>query len=212
MTGAATKCLINKHQIRTVADLLQTSHRIRNAPTEQHNPSPYCRCQDCKRDKQKNCLNPHACATEALTRLQLITPKLNPLTAPPRTDNLSLTATRKARNESARKTNQDITFDPSVTCKKDLAECFRIFTNLERMSNAPATRHQTLPQEIRLPTITVYMDGACFNNGKENACSGSRIWFRQNNARNTALKIPGNAQSNQIGEICAVIVAAEKVP
>jgi ribonuclease HI len=80
------------------------------------------------------------------------------------------------------------------------------------MSNAPATCHQTLPQEIRLPTITVYTDGACFNNGKENACSGSRIWFGQNDARNTALKIPGNAQSNQIGEICAVIVAAEKVP
>jgi hypothetical protein len=83
MTGAATKCLINKHQTRTVADLLRTSHRIRNAPTEQHNPSPYCRCQDCERDKQKNCLNPHACATKVLTRLQLITPKLNPLTAPP---------------------------------------------------------------------------------------------------------------------------------
>ena len=106
--------------------------------------------------------------------------------------------------------NQDITFDLSITCRTDLAECFRIFTNPKRISNILATCHQTLPLEIRLPIITVYMDGACFNNRKENTCSRSGIWFGQNDARNTALKIPGKAQSNQIGEIYAVIVAAEK--
>ncbi|SRR6266853_1308221 len=34
ITGAATKCLINKHKATTVADLLQTSNRIRNVLAE----------------------------------------------------------------------------------------------------------------------------------------------------------------------------------
>jgi ribonuclease HI len=210
MLGMATKCLIKKHKATIVADLLRTSTRVRNAETE-HRPSPYCQCQDCELDKQKDCLNPHACATEASIRLQLIAPKLNPLARPPSNDNLSLTATRKTNNETARRTNQDITFNPTITSRTNLTECFRIFTDPGRISNSPATRHHTQPQEMGLPPITMYTNGACFNNGKEDARSGSGIWFGQNDSRNTALKVPGKAQSNQIGEICTVIIAAEKV-
>jgi len=155
MQGATTRCLVQKHKIATVADLLKTSNRIRNAETEQHQPSPYCRCRDCNSDRLLNCLNPHACATEASVRLQKITPKLNPLTRPPLHDNLSLTPTRKARNSIAKKRNEDITFNPSVTSKTNLAECFRIFTNPDKISNLPATRHLTCPQVGDLPTITV---------------------------------------------------------
>src|SRR6266851_1456690 len=195
MLGVAMKCLIKKHQAMTVADLLRMSTRIRNAEAEQHRPSPYCQCRDCELDKQKDCLNPHACATEASIRLQLIAPKLNPLARPPPCDNLSLTATRKTNNKTAQRTNQDITFNLTITSRTNLMECFRIFTDPGRISNSPATRHQTQPQDMGLPPITMYTDGACFNNGKENASCRSGIWFGQNDSRNTALKVLGKAQS-----------------
>ena len=196
MQGTATKCLISKHKATTIADLLRTSNRIRNAVTEQHRPSPYCCCQDCIMDRQMHCLNPHACALEASARLDKITPKLNPLSRLPPHNNLSLTATRKARNEIAKRRDENITFDPSVTSKTDLAECFRIFTNPEKISNLPATRNIAPPQVRDLPIIMVYTDRACFNNRKQNAICGSRVWFGPDDQRNTALKVPGRGQSN----------------
>jgi len=56
------------------------------------------------------------------------------------------------------------------------------------------------------------MDGACMNNGKKNAQCRSGVWFSQDDPRNRALWIPGDAQSNQVGEIAAVIAALETVP
>ena len=60
--------------------------------------------------------------------------------------------------------------------------------------------------------VMVYTDGACMNNGKKNARCRSGVWFGQDNLRNRALRVPGDAQSNQIGEIVAVIAALEIVP
>ena len=64
----------------------------------------------------------------------------------------------------------------------------------------------------RCEEITVYMDGACMNNGKKNARCGSGVWFNDANPRNRAMRIPGDPQSNQVGEIAAIIAALEVVP
>lgn len=56
------------------------------------------------------------------------------------------------------------------------------------------------------------MDSSCTNNGKKNACCGSRVWIGQNDPRNMAIRIPGPTQSNQIGELAAVIAATKNLP
>ncbi|KAH8992432.1 ribonuclease H-like protein [Lactarius akahatsu] len=78
--------------------------------------------------------------------------------------------------------------------------------------NIPATRQH--PRGITIPEeeITVYTDGSCFNNGKENARCGSGIWIEEGNDQNHALRIPGPDQSNQVGELAAIVVALEKLP
>ena len=60
--------------------------------------------------------------------------------------------------------------------------------------------------------IEVFTNGACYNNGKLNARSGSRIWYRPNDKRNLAIRVPENAQLNQVGEIMAVITAVNATP
>ena len=60
--------------------------------------------------------------------------------------------------------------------------------------------------------MTVFTDSACFNNGKENAKSGSGIWVAPDSQYNTSLKIPGPEHSNQVREIAAVIKAASLIP
>ena len=83
----------------------------------------------------------------------------------------------------------------------------------DRISLTPANRQ--LQRGINLENVNtvVYTDGACMHNGKMNArCGGSGVWIEANNALNKAIGVPGNKQSNQIGEITAVIVAAEALP
>ncbi|KAG2140057.1 ribonuclease H-like protein [Suillus clintonianus] len=67
-------------------------------------------------------------------------------------------------------------------------------------------------REVANPqTITIHTDGSCFNNGKENARCGSGVWFGDNNQNNKALRIRGHQQSNQVGEVAAVLAGLQIV-
>jgi ribonuclease HI len=59
--------------------------------------------------------------------------------------------------------------------------------------------------------ITIYTDGSCMNNGKQNTACGGGIWISDNNPLNKTISIPGNKHSNQIGELTAVLVALQSV-
>jgi len=212
IAGATAKCLLEKHNISKVADLIKTSGRLRHPtqyPTYRKNQN--CACQECSDNRTLGCKNPHKCAKEALTRLNLIPPKHNPMKQEP-PDGMSLTRSRKQRNERAKQMNREITFDPSITCKETLAECFQIFTKLERNSTHMAQRYKHQGPTPRCREITVYTDGACMDNRKKNAHCRSGVWFAQDDPRNQALQVPGEAQSNQISEIAAVITALEIIP
>ena len=109
-------------------------------------------------------------------RLNKITPKLNPL----RRDehgNLSLTRTRKTLNKMARANQGPIIFDPTLTCKDDILEAFQIFTDPDQITNIPTKCPQGRGKPLRNPEHQVYTDGACINNGKVNAQSGSSVWI-----------------------------------
>ena len=211
LNNAKAKCLLQKHNVATVADLVRTSARLRH-PLQHpnHQPVRECPCDMCEEDKSLGCRNPHECANEAHTRLNLIPPKHNPLQQEI-PDSLSLTRSGKRRNETARQRNEDILFDPTLTCKNSLAECFRIFTDPTKHTDLPARR----PRDGLIPRcreVTVYTDGACLNNGKTNARCGSSVWFGPNDPRNMAIRVPGDEQSNQIGELAAVIAAVNATP
>src|SRR5258708_13478298 len=78
MATVRVRCLLRRHEIKTIADLIIMSDRIRfPSVTQLHHPTPTCACQDCALDRLDGCTNPHLCAEEALTRINLIGPKLN---------------------------------------------------------------------------------------------------------------------------------------
>jgi ribonuclease HI len=213
INNRSAKCLLNKHKAKTIADLMKVSARIRdNTNPLVHRPTNYCNCPACADDQRKDCTHSHDCATEALARINRTLPKLNPLGPGIRHDNLSLTNRRKNQNRKAREENGKITFDPSITTKDDISECFRVFTDPQRSTRHPAQRPQNNGANNRHEEMTVYTDGSCTDNGKENAKSGGGAWFGQNDPRNKALRVPGESHSNQIGELAAVIVALQNTP
>ncbi|KAI0037865.1 ribonuclease H-like protein, partial [Auriscalpium vulgare] len=55
------------------------------------------------------------------------------------------------------------------------------------------------------PVKHVYTDGSCTNNGKINSQCGSGVWYGHDHPENLALCIGGEANTNNIGELAAVI-------
>ncbi|KAH8993388.1 hypothetical protein EDB92DRAFT_1796418, partial [Lactarius akahatsu] len=211
-----SRCLTKNHKSTRIRDMLKITERLQGQYSRgTHAPVYSCRCEDCTTDRGRGCKNPQHCAIEAQKRINKITLKLNPM-RPHNQDNLTLTKRRLENNEQTSEDDdeeeQGITFNPSVTVNTNLTDCFRIFTDPSKIMNIPATRQH--PRGITIPEeeITVYTDGSCFNNGKENARCGSGIWIEEGNDQNRALRIPGPDQSNQVGELAAIVVALEKLP
>ena len=150
--------------------------------------------------------------TEALTRLNRISPRLHPIGPENPQDSLSPTPTCKASNDRARLNNGLVTFDPSLTCNENLAECFRVFVDPNRMSAFPALRHPQLGRTPPWPTTTAYTDGACLHNGKRNASCGGGVWVGPDSPLSAAIRVPGPDQSNQVGEVAAIIHALASIP
>jgi hypothetical protein len=106
LTNVKAKCLLKNHTVKSVADLIKIAKKLRICTQNiMHSPSQACICIGCVQDRQEGCKNPHACAVEAKTCLNDITPKYNPLTHEQH-DTLSLTPNRKAWNAVAHATTR----------------------------------------------------------------------------------------------------------
>ncbi|KAH9962196.1 hypothetical protein BC827DRAFT_1085409, partial [Russula dissimulans] len=213
MNMRASKCLLEMHDVISVVDLLKHSNRKTNQnQITPHQENRRCMCHDCMTDCINGCKNPNACTEEALIRIYQIYPKINPIQPRNVLDNLSLTGTRKARNQVAKHKNGKILFDPTLTCQNNLGECFHTFADLDKVSKILPTRHQPQGTNTRYRETEIYTDGVCFQNGKKNAKSRAGIWFGPEDERNQAIRVLGQEQSNQIGEIVAIIKALEETP
>jgi len=94
---------------------------------------------------------------------------MNPLGPNDWHGNLSLMSLRKRMNLLARSNNNAILFDPSITSKNNLSECFRIFTDPTKRSRNPGQRRVMPGVAMRHPKTEIHTDGASMNNGKMNA-------------------------------------------
>jgi hypothetical protein len=79
MTNVQVKCLLNKHVIGRVADMIKAANKAMDqTQNKDHLPNQACVCMECIQDRWGGCRNPHACAMEARTRLNDIAPKIQP--------------------------------------------------------------------------------------------------------------------------------------
>jgi len=147
LTNVATKCLLKKHKVSTVVELIKLANKAQAQNRGQdHIPALTCICRDCVHERIGGCKNPHACAEEALEHLREIAPKYNPLEIDLH-DNLSLMHRRKMSNKNAQDSGGDTLFDPTITCRNSLAECFRtLLTRINYHSHQlTANKHGDLP-------------------------------------------------------------------
>ena len=201
------ECLKRVHKISKVRNLVKFCKHLRRENTE-HAPWHNCQCEDCKGDRAGGCKDPHKCASTAEAISTNLSLKFN-LTAPSQKDGLTLTHRRLEKNARANVANGDeLIFNPSVTTRTNLSDCFRIFAT-KPIPSLPALR---LPRDGTIAPLTIFTDGSCLHNGQHNATCGAGIWLADGHPLNKAIRVPGPAQSNQTGEIAAVVVALQASP
>lgn len=72
------------------------------------------------------------------------------------------------------------------------------------MKPTPSTKILEVQESVWKPDYFVYTDGACMNNGKEDAMAGIGIYFGENDPRNVSQRVEGK-QSNNTAELGAII-------
>src|SRR5438046_10130619 len=90
--------------------------------------------------------------------------------------------------------NNPITFNPKISTTR-VKHIFRVFAGERDESPEPATREADLDPDTIQEVIIVYTDGACNNNGDENAQAGSGIWYGDGDTRNREMRVPGKTQN-----------------
>ncbi|KAG0691460.1 hypothetical protein DFH29DRAFT_819613 [Suillus ampliporus] len=207
--GTKDKCLQQTHNVKLIKDLREIAERLKNTNTHKNTAS--CPCYTCVDNRLLGCKNPDKCAKNAKRILDNLNPTFNPNTSPKK-DGLTLTHRRLEKNARMRKQqNGEIIFDPSITNKTQLSGSLRIFTNPDRIIQIPAYRLRIpiTDHGQNKPQLTMYTDGSCTNNGKQNVSCGGGIWIEDNHQLNKTIKVPGNTHSNQIGELTAVLLALQ---
>ncbi|KAL1945502.1 hypothetical protein VTO73DRAFT_2353 [Trametes versicolor] len=205
----ASRCLRANHRVVTVADCLRVSAKL--SAGSGHCPVATCVCAGCIADREVSaCPNPHRCACAALKAVEQLEEKWRP-TDSLSEDGLSLTRRRVEMNRVAAERGDALLFDPSVSQGAPVGHAFRVFAK-DRMGGSVAARRAPRPFQVADEMIEVFTDGSCSQNGAANAAAGAGAWFGEDDPRNTAARVPGPLQSNQTGEVYAVVLAAAGTP
>ena len=203
------KCIRDTHGIKTLEDAALLASDI----PRQHKKNRKCRCTRCsqiRRDTEGGCRHPNKCIERAGKILDSIKAKWNPTsTHPP--EYHTFPTPRETGPHTVPGTNQTIhTLNPFRT-EESLKGCFRVFTDGNPTPEALPTRAPRT-EEFAAHPITVYTDGSCSNNGETTARAGSGVWFGDDDPRNTSMRVPGPDQSNQTGELIAILHALRSTP
>ncbi|KDQ32355.1 hypothetical protein PLEOSDRAFT_1034309 [Pleurotus ostreatus PC15] len=187
------ECLRTRHRVKTVSEIVEIE---RKGQIQNHKPRRNCRCHHCKYMRDEiECENPHACYKKAAEILERLPAKWDP---------------RRIENREVQPGNEIedwIKFNNQRQPLEEIKDCLRIFTVGEIR---PETEHRRATND---ETIKVATDGSCKNANTTEAKAGAGVFFGIDDERNKALRVPkGLAQTNQVGEMYAVLEAVKMNP
>ena len=203
------KCIRNTHHARTLQDIANISE---NTPNN-HKRNKKCKCTKCvniRRATNGNCKHPNKCIERAAKLLETINEKWNPNTPypPEYRTHPKPDETGPEYNPNTNETTHTLNPFRTETLTKN---CFRVFTSPDPAPSQKVTRANRT-RNFESPPDIVYTDGSCINNGETTARAGCGIWYKDGDPRNNSFRVPGPDQSNQTGELHAIIHALKTTP
>ena len=195
------KCLKGKHRLHYMSQLVE---EISDLPID-HRETNFCSCTSCRKASNLGCTHPQKCLKTIKNLIEALTPKWRPESQREHVQRVSRIPAITRENPSEGIT-VDTTGDPT-----DLRDSIRIFTSRENLldtapTNIATGEGQTHPEQV------IYTDGSCNNGGTDEARAGSGVWYGNQDPRNVAIRVPGKKQTNQIGELLAILHAIKSTP
>src|SRR5882724_4860789 len=136
--------------------------------------------------------------------LKTLGDKWNPIKCTPYKGNLDHIPIRQDANKEIGD-GPDL-YNPDITEKGEPEKAIRIFLNKRKEAEEnlkPVHRKHTYPQE----QWTLYTDGACCEGNTSRARASTGTFCLEDGTKNHALRIPGPSQTNQRGELMAIVKA-----
>ena len=203
-------CLRNKHQIITVG---QMSDFANSSNTDHDNEAQSeCHCTRCQFERQElNCENPNECHRTARRIMECLNPKWNP-NRPTQIYAPSLTTQEQENNLIAAKTDQRITFNPTLITHQ-LGEGFRIFTgNLTRAKDPAEQLPPTRPPDDAQNNLKFTTSSMESTDEYATRIISGAAFFGRNDPRNVQLKMEANTHTKDEGELAALYQAIKSTP
>ena len=195
----SAKCLRRKHGIRLVKDALLVLDQV----SEEHVPANNCGCENCRRMRTtEKCPHPHECIELTAALIQKILPRWNP------TEEREQTPLDQDGGEID-PNDTEVTFI-TENDTTELRNAITIFGETPTMSQEAGASPPRNPEGA--PMAVIYTDGACINNGREDARAGSGAWYGENDPRNISVRVAHSEQSNQTGELVAILLVVKAHP
>jgi len=139
--------------------------------------------------------------------LKTLGDKWNPIKCTP----YKLDHTPRRKEPNGKIGNGPTLYNPDITEKGEPEKAIRIFLNkMEEGEDTlkPVYRKHTFPQT----QWTLYTDGTCLEGNTSRARAGAGTFCLEDGTKNHALRIPGPSQTNQRGELMAIIKALSLIP
>jgi ribonuclease HI len=218
-TCPTAKCLIERHNIRTVGDTIHLTKLSENFDEEKHTHSSECECEACMNmETATGCMSPALCIRLAQLMIKTLPPKWTPRDKP--TENSIIMPTEENEAEAARTLEEEgqvdpqkeeswTPFDRELITAKNITDAFRVFTEGDEHNDAIDLLQPQTGREL----LMIGTDGSCTGNGEADAQAGAGIFAETNSDFNKAVRVPlDEAQSNQTGELLAVAEAGRSLP
>ncbi|KAF9780845.1 hypothetical protein BJ322DRAFT_1011739, partial [Thelephora terrestris] len=193
------KCLKKNHRTHYMKQLIEMVEDV----SQEHRKTNFCTCNTCKLASSTGCTHPQKCLDTATKLVETLALRWRPEKRQPFASEAATNPVTANRNRGKGEAG---TIVNTVREPTDLKHSIRIFTEKENLVNATALL--TTNNETQATTeLTVYTDGSCIGNGTAEARAGSGVWYAPQDPRNASIRVPGKAQSNQVGELLAILHA-----
>ena len=198
-------CQRTTHKIKTVGEM---KTYVEETQGLRHFMRINCACPPCKNAREKGCAHPAKCRKAAHELLETLHQKWRPIDPIPEW----LTEEQLQLNEHARARNEPQIFNPDLTSTSKFTDEFRVFTDNNKVSNAPATRPPREQEANDEEETTVLRCGTHENPSSENARSAFTIWYGEDDLRNITQRTKGCCQTKEMAECQALLETLKHTP
>ena len=197
----AAKCLRNNHRTHYIGQLKE----MLDETPDEHRRTRFCTCWSCRTKARLGYTHPQRCLEMAEKLIETLAPVWQPTTPQPSANN---NGTAPPRTEESPTHSVLVSTTREAT---DLKDSIRIFTRRHDVLEATSLQTARNIDQVN-HELVVYTDGSCTGNDTEEARAGSGVWYGPGDTRNLAVRVPGDRQSNQIGELLAILLAVKNAP